>query len=137
MFGERGCKRTGSSEKGKILQAALDLIVNQGYYGAPIKDITAKVVYPIPISKQRGSWFFGSLKSTISVLPMELSESRTSVKEVPFRGLHRIIRLNTQCGLEHLELLLFFVYISNDLRNDPDHANPRKSRGEKARIVYL
>jgi len=31
VFGERGCKRTGSSQKEKILQAALDLIVYQAY----------------------------------------------------------------------------------------------------------
>ena len=29
--------------RGKILQAALDLIVNQGYYGTSIKEIIARV----------------------------------------------------------------------------------------------
>ena len=43
MFGERGCKRTGLSQEEKNLQAALDLIVNQGYYGTSIKGITARV----------------------------------------------------------------------------------------------
>ena len=43
VFGERGCKRTGLSQEEKNLQAALDLIVNQGYYGTSIKGITARV----------------------------------------------------------------------------------------------
>jgi len=43
VFGERGCKRTGLSQEKKNLQAALDLIVNQGYYGTSIKGITARV----------------------------------------------------------------------------------------------
>jgi AcrR family transcriptional regulator len=42
VYGEMGCKRTGSSQEEKILQAALDLIVNQGYYGTSIKGITAR-----------------------------------------------------------------------------------------------
>jgi hypothetical protein len=66
-----------------------------------------------------------------SVLSMKLSESRTSIKEMLFKGLHRIIGLNTQCGLDHLELLLFFMYISNELRNDPDHAYPGRNRTKK------
>ena len=43
VYGEMGCKRTGSSQEEKILQAAVDLIVNQGYYGTSIKGITARV----------------------------------------------------------------------------------------------
>jgi hypothetical protein len=43
VFKEMGCKRTGLSQEEKNLQAALDLIVNQGYYGTSIKGITARV----------------------------------------------------------------------------------------------
>jgi AcrR family transcriptional regulator len=43
VFGEMGCKRTGSSQEERILQTALDLIVNQGYYATSIKGITARV----------------------------------------------------------------------------------------------
>ena len=50
---------------------------------------------------------------------------------MPFRGPHRIIRFNTQCGFEDLELLLFFMYISNELRNDPDRAHPGRNRAKK------
>ena len=43
VFKEMGCKRTGSSQEEKNLQAALDLIIHQGYYGTSIKGITARV----------------------------------------------------------------------------------------------
>ena len=42
VFKEMGYKRTGSSQEEKNLQAALDLIVNQGYYATSIKGITAR-----------------------------------------------------------------------------------------------
>lgn len=39
----KGMQKNRLISKGKNLQAALDLIVNQGYYGTSIKGITARV----------------------------------------------------------------------------------------------
>ena len=63
VFKEMGCKRTGSSQEEKNPQAALDLIVNQGYYGTSIKGITARLGISNAVAysyfKTKGELVFG------------------------------------------------------------------------------
>ena len=135
VFGERGCKRTGLSQEEKNLQAALDLIVKQGYYGASIKGITARVgiskAVPYSYFKTKGELVLGLVEEYKTRFVDEVVRIKDEHQDMQFRGLDRIIRLYTQCGLEHLELLLFFRYISNALSNDPDHAYPGRNRAKK------
>jgi AcrR family transcriptional regulator len=114
----------GKETEKKILQAAVELFIRQGYHGTSIKDITSK----ISMSKATPYTYFKS-KGELVLRLMEEYEKRfvdevVRIKEEhqgdAIQKLDQVIRFNNKAGAEHPDLLIFFILMSNELSGHPD-----------------
>ena len=108
----------------RILQAALELIIQKGYHGTSIKDITSK----IGMSKAAPySYFKGKVELVLRLIQEYEKHFVDEIVKINDDGegdalerFHRVLRFNGKAGIEHPDLLLFFIYISNELSDHPD-----------------
>ncbi len=116
-------KRFKDTEK-RILQAALELIIQKGYHGTSIKDITSR----IGMSKAAPYSYFKSKVELVLRLIKEYEKHFVDeIVKISEEGqgnavdrFHRVLRFNGRAGIEHPDLLIFFIYMSNELSSHPD-----------------
>jgi AcrR family transcriptional regulator len=116
--------KRGNTTERKILEAALDLIIRKGYHGTSIKDITSK----IGMSKAAPYSHFKSKVELVLRLIQEYEKHFVDeIVKINEEGqgdavdrFHRVLRFNGKAGVEHPDLLLFFIYISNELNGHPE-----------------
>ncbi|MBN1105390.1 MAG: TetR/AcrR family transcriptional regulator [Deltaproteobacteria bacterium] len=116
--------RQGEQTKYKIIQAALELFVRQGYHGTSINDITQKV----RITKAAFYSHFES-KGQLLLRIIDEYESRyidqviRVVTEHPgdaMGKLHRAISFNSDFAAKNPQLCLFLDYLTAELNADVD-----------------
>ena len=110
--------------KGKIIIAALQLFVRQGYHGTSIDDITKSV------GVTKGA-FYAHFKSKREILIRLLEEYKLNFLDELIRTvnahngdahakLHRLVSFNAQFGAENLELIVFLSFVSHELTGNSD-----------------
>jgi AcrR family transcriptional regulator len=116
--------RQGEQTKSKIIEAAVELFVRQGYHGTSINDITQKV----RITKAAFYSHFDS-KGQLLLRIINEYESRyidqlirvvTEYDADPVSKLHRAISFNADFAAKNPELCLFLDYLSAELNADVD-----------------
>jgi len=129
--------RQREQTKNKIIQAALELFVRQGYHGTSINDITQKV----GVTKAA---FYSHFKSKGQLLLRIISEyeSRyidqmiwdvTEHASHPVAKLHRAISFSAEFAAKNLDLCLFLDYLTAELNADVDFLPALKEVYEKYR----
>jgi AcrR family transcriptional regulator len=127
--------RQREQTKNKIIEAALQLFVRQGYHGTSINDITQKV----RITKAGFYSHFDS-KGQLLLRIINEYESRyidqlirivTEFEGDPVSKLNRAISFNAQFGAKNPELCLFLDYLTAELNADIDFLPPLKKVYDK------
>jgi AcrR family transcriptional regulator len=127
--------RQREQTKNKIIEAALQLFVRQGYQGTSINDITQKA----RITKAGFYSHFAS-KGQLLLRIINECESRcidqlirivTEFEGDPVSKLHRAISFNAQFGARNPELCLFLDYLTAELNADIDFLPPLKKVYDK------
>jgi len=116
-------KRGKDTEK-KILQAALKLFIQKGYHGTSLKDITGKIGMaksaPYSHFKSKGELVFRLIGEYEKHFVDEVAKIKEEHQGNAIKKLHHVIRFNNKIGVKHADLLIFFIYISNELRGNPE-----------------
>lgn len=116
--------RQREQTKRRIIEAALELFVRQGYHGTSINDITQKV----RITKA-GFYSHFESKGQLLLRIIHAYESRyidqlirnvTEFEGDPISKLHRAISFNAEFAARNPELCLFLDYLSAELNADVD-----------------
>lgn len=127
--------RPREQTKDKIIQAALELFVRQGYHGTSINDITQKV----GLTKAAFYSHFDS-KGQLLLRIINEYESRyidqliQVVREYPgdaIGKLHRAISFSSDFAVKNLDLCLFLDFLTSELNTDVDFLPPLKKVYDK------
>jgi AcrR family transcriptional regulator len=129
--------RQREQTKNKIIQAALEFFVRQGYHGTSIHDITQKV----GITKAAFYSHFDS-KGQLLLRIINEYESRyidqlirvvTEYDGDPIAKLHRAISFSAKFAVKNLDLCLFLDYLTAELNADVDFLPALKKVHDKYR----
>lgn len=130
--------RQREQTKNRIIQAALELFVRQGYHGTSINDITQKV----RITKAAFYSHFDS-KGQLLLRIIGEYESRYIDQLIrvvihydgdPIAKLHRAISFSSEFAPKHPELCLFLDYLTAELHADVDFLPHLKRVHDKYRL---
>ncbi|HTY24032.1 MAG TPA: TetR/AcrR family transcriptional regulator [Desulfomonilaceae bacterium] len=116
-------KRSFETES-KIIQAALEIFVRKGYQGTSVEEITRKV------GLTKGA-LYAHFRSKGEVLLRIVDEYRSKflggmvdalerVEGDALDKIHRVISYNSKFVLEHQDLVVFFTFVTSELRADVD-----------------
>jgi AcrR family transcriptional regulator len=130
--------RQREQTKDKIIQAALELFVRQGYHGTSINDITQKV-------RVTKAAFYSHFDSKGQLLLRIISEYESryidqmirAVAEYPsdpVGKLHRAISFSSEFAVKNLDLCLFLDYLTAELNADVDFLPALKRVHDKYRL---
>lgn len=127
--------RKREQTKNRIIQAALELFVRQGYHGTSINDIMKKV----GVTKAAFYSHYGS-KGELLLRIISEYESRyidqlirvvTEYEGDPLSKLHRAITFNAEFAAKNLELCLFQDHLTAELHADIEFLPPLKKVYDK------
>lgn len=108
----------------KIINAALELFVLNGYHGTSISDIVQKVgltkgaLYAHFTSKS--DLLFRIVRKFKEELLDELIRTVNEFEGDSIAKLHRAISFNSDFAMRNLKLVIFLTFISHELSNDSD-----------------
>ena len=123
-------KRSQETEK-KIIQAALELFVRNGYHGTSINDIVQKVgltkgaLYSHFTSK--GELLLRIIDEFKIKFIDRMIRSTNEYQGNALEKLHRIISFNSQFALENKELCVFLTFLTTELNAAVDFEPPLKN----------
>jgi len=137
LFWGRPIVRQGERTKNKIIQAALELFVRQGYHGTSINDITQKV-------RVTKAAFYSHFDSKGQLLLRIISEyesqyidrlMRAVADHVsdPIGKLHRAISFSADFAVKNPDLCLFLDHLTTELNADVDFLPALKKVHDKYR----
>lgn len=129
--------RQREQTKEKIIQAALELFVRQGYHGTSINDITQKV-------RVTKAAFYSHFDSKGQLLLRIISEYESRyidhlIRAVadhasdPIGKLHRAISFSAEFAVKNPDLCLFLDHLTTELNTDADFLPPLKKVYDKYR----
>jgi AcrR family transcriptional regulator len=130
--------RQREQTKDKIIQAALELFVRQGYHGTSINDITQKV-------RVTKAAFYSHFDSKGQLLLRIISEYESRYIDQMIRAvaehpsdpvgkLHRAISFSSEFAVKNLDLCLFLDYLTAELNADVDFLPALKRVHDKYRL---
>ena len=129
--------RQGERTKSKIIQAALELFVRQGYHGTSINDIMREV-------RVTKAAFYSHFDSKGQLLLRIISEYESRYIDQlmraiadhgsdPIGKLHRAISFSADFALKHPDLCLFLDHLTTELNADVDFLPALKKVHDKYR----